>query len=243
MEPSQQQRAHHHREADLLAQHSWIHRETVQTAWHNPGYASFEAFLETLRAPARKDIRKERRKVAEQGLTIQTVRGDQLDDAGWRALRRFYEANVARHGAEAYLTPAFFKHLQLHLPHRIIASTAQESGRYLAGTLSLQKGQHLYGRYWGCDEDRPFLHFELAFYQLMDACIANGWTHFEPGAGGGHKINRGMLPVLVDSAHWLAHPAFREAIAAHVLRERQAMAEHADELTLLATTKRDVLRP
>ena len=228
-------------EAELLAQRGWIARKTVQTAWHNPGWPTFEAFLETLRAPARKDIRKERRKVAELGLAIQTVRGDKLDEAGWKALRRFYENNVARHGAEAYLTPAFFEHLQRHLPHRVIASMAMESGKFIAGTLSLHKGQHLYGRYWGCDVDRPFLHFELAFYQLMDACIANGWTHFEPGAGGGHKINRGMLPVLVDSAHWLAHPAFRQVIADHVAGERTAMAEHLDDMAMRATTKRDGL--
>ncbi len=230
-------------EAALLADAGWIARKTVQTAWHNPNYGNFEDFLATLRAPARKDIRRERRKVAEQGLDIRTLRGDQLDAAGWQALRRFYEHNVLRHGAEAYLTPAFFAHLQHHLPHRVLACMALESGDYVAGTLSLQKGQHLYGRYWGCDAERPFLHFELAFYRLMDACIANGWTHFEPGAGGGHKINRGMLPVLVDSAHWLAQPAFRQVIADHVAREREAMAVHAAELTLQATVKRDGLTP
>jgi predicted N-acyltransferase len=230
-------------EAELLQGAGWIRRQTVQTAWENPGWPDFAAFLETLRAPARKDIRKERKKVAEQGLDIQTLRGDQLDDAGWRALRRFYETNVARHGAEAYLTPAFFAHLQRHLPHRVIACMAKESNRFIAGTLSLQKGQHLYGRYWGSDEDRPFLHFELAFYRLMDACIANGWTHFEPGAGGGHKINRGMLPVLVESAHWIAHPAFRRVIADHVAQERLAMADHAGAMALQATIKRDGLLP
>ena len=225
-------------EAELLERHGWIHRRTVQTAWDNPGYADFEAFLATLRSPARKDIRKERRKVAELGLEIATLRGDQLGDDGWRALRRFYELNVARHGAEAYLTPAFFTHLQRHLPHRILSCMAKESGVFVAGTLSLQKGQQLFGRYWGCDVDRPFLHFELAFYRLMDACIAHGWTHFEPGAGGGHKINRGMLPVLVDSAHWLAHPAFAQVVAEHVAGERLAMAAHVQDLGLHATVKR-----
>ena len=226
-------------EAALLGAHGWIHRETMQTAWENPGYADFEAFLATLRSPARKDIRKERRKVADLGLDIATLRGDQLGDDGWRALRRFYEVNVARHGGEAYLTPAFFAHLQRHLPHHIVATMAKESGDYVAGALCLQKGQHLYGRYWGCDVERPFLHFELAFYRLMDACIAHGWRHFEPGAGGGHKINRGMLPVLVHSAHWLAQPAFRQVIAEHVLGERTAMAEHVDDLALHATVRRD----
>ncbi len=230
-------------EAELLAGLGWIPRKTVQTEWNNPNRLKFEDFLASLRAPARKDIRKERRKVADLGLDIQTLRGDQLDAAGWRALRRFYELNVARHGAEAYLTPAFFEHLQRNLPHRILACMAQESRQFVAGTLSLQKGQHLYGRYWGCDIERPFLHFELAFYRLMDACIAHGWTHFEPGAGGGHKLNRGMLPVLVDSAHWLAHPAFRQVIGDHVARERVAMAEHAADMTLHATVKRDVLLP
>ncbi len=229
-------------EAELLAGEGWIRRQTVQTAWENPGWPDFAAFLETLRAPARKDIRKERRKVAELGLELATLRGDQLDDDGWRALRRFYEANVARHGAEAYLTPAFFAHLQRHLPHRVVACMAKESGNYVAGTLSLQKGQHLYGRYWGCDVEKPFLHFELAFYRLMDACIAHGWTHFEPGAGGGHKINRGMLPVFVESAHWVEQAAFRRVIADHVANERVAMAEHADAMTLQATIKRDALQ-
>ena len=119
---------------------------------------------------------------------------------------------------------------------------AKESGNYVAGTLSLQKGQHLYGRYWGCDVEKPFLHFELAFYRLMDACIAHGWTHFEPGAGGGHKINRGMLPVFVESAHWVEQAAFRRVIADHVANERVAMAEHADAMTLQATIKRDALQ-
>ena len=225
-------------ESALLAEHGWIRRQTLQTGWHNPGHATFDVWLETLRAPARKHIRKERREVAAYGLTIQSRRGTDLPDAGWDALWQFYQINVERHGSEAYLNEAFFHHLRTHLGDRVWAVTAQEGDRYIAGTLSLQKGTHLYGRYWGCLEERPFLHFELAFYQLMEDAIRHGWTRFEPGAGGGHKLKRGMLPILVESAHWLAEPKFRHAIAAHVSGERDAMAERAVELLGEATVKR-----
>ena len=226
-------------EAVALAATGWIHRQTAQTAWDNPGWSTFAAYLDSLRSPARKQIRKERRAIADSGLEIATVRGDRLPAEGWRALRRFYEGNAERYGAEAYLTPEFFAHLEQHLAHRVVACIAMKSGRYVAGTLSLQKGRNLFGRYWGAEVELPFLHFELAFYRLMEACIAEGWQHFEPGAGGGHKLRRGMNPVLVHSAHRLLLAPCHAAVAAHVVGETAAMTDHVASLRLQATARRD----
>lgn len=228
-------------EAQLLAGQGWIHRQTPQTAWENPGWPNFDAFLETLRAPARKQIRKERRELAAQGLEIRVVPGDELEPKGWQALWNFYARNVENHGSEAYLNEAFFRHLQTHLPHRVLACIAMKGNTYVGGTLSLQKGRQLFGRYWGCLEEVPFLHFECAFYRLMETCIAQGWTHFEPGAGGGHKIRRGMLPVLVESAHWLADPQLALSVRAHVAAERVAMVDHIALVREHSTLKRDDL--
>lgn len=225
-------------ETALLAGHGWIHRQTLQTGWHNAAYRDFDAWLETLRAPARKQIRKERRTVAAYGLNIEARHGDALPQAGWDALWQFYNANVERHGSEAYLTEGFFHHLQKHMGHRVFAVTAQEGDVYIAGTLSLQKGTHLYGRYWGCTTEMPFLHFELAFYRLMEESIGRGWTRLEPGAGGGHKLKRGMEPIVVESAHWLREPRLAAAIADHVAGERVAILERAAELRLESTQKR-----
>lgn len=210
--------------AQSLAQRGWLHRVTTQALWINPGYADFEAFLATRTARIRKQIRRERRGAAEAGLELRLLQGTEMDDAQWQAIWRFYQANTDRHGSEAYLNRAFFESLRAHMPHRVVCTLARDGGgRYVAGTLNFHKGPHLYGRYWGCEVEVPFLHFELGFYRLMQHCIEAGLTRFEAGAGGDHKLQRGMALTAIHSAHWLGDPRLGAAIAAHVARERDAV--------------------
>jgi predicted N-acyltransferase len=215
-------------EAEVLTSAGFFRRETPQARWLNPGYRSFDEFLLTLDRNTRKHIRHERRAVAASGLDVVLKRGDQLDDGDWLSLRACYEANTAKHGSERYLTPPFFAWLRDHCAQHVVCTFARRAGRTIAATLNFQKGKHLYGRYWGCLEDHKFLHFELAFYRLMDHCIAHGLACFEAGAGGEHKLGRGMDLATVHSAHWIADPELDAVLRRATAHERTAVAAEVD---------------
>jgi predicted N-acyltransferase len=204
---------------------AFLARLGLQFHWHNrpeAPFASFEDFLETFRAPNRKQVRKERRVAREHGLDFAVRAGPDLGDAEWDALATFYETTIEKHGSSAYLTPAFFRLLRETYAHRVVASFAYRAGRPVAGTLNFEKGRALFGRYWGClpDEERPMLHFELCYYQLIERAIARGAVRFEAGAQGEHKLKRGLGPSPTYSAHWLRHAGLRRAVAAFLVRER-----------------------
>lgn len=226
-------------QAELLAEHGCFRRYTTQALWLNPGYSDFEAFLATRRHDARKQIRRERRAVAESGLTVTVVQGPDMGDAEWQAIRTFYLTNIDKHSGEAYLNDAFFNWLREHLAHRVVCTLARGPRGYVAGTLNFWKGRHLYGRYWGCTEDHPFLHFEMAFYRLMQHAIEHGLTRFEAGAGGEHKLKRGMEATLIHSAHWLADARVSAVIERHVAMEREQAVAAVAEMTAHATARRD----
>ncbi len=225
--------------AQQLRTLGWLERHTTQSRWLNENYANFEAFLATMKARNRKQIRRERRDANGHGLKLSLLRGQDMGDAEWRAIRQFYVENIDRHGSETYLNEAFFAYLRQHFPHRVVCTFARDGDRYVAGTLNFIKGKHLYGRYWGCTADHAFLHFELAFYLLIEFCIDQRMTRFEAGAGGEHKLKRGMEPVVIYSAHWLANPILGEAIAQHVARERDQMALHIAEVAAHSTRRHD----
>jgi len=209
--------------AAWLENHGWLHRATTQALWRNPGYRDFDDFLSTRTARIRKQIRRERRDAQASGLALTLQTGPDMGDAEWAAIWQLYQANVTRHESDAYLNDAFFRHVRDHLAHRVVCTFARGPRGYVAGTFNVMKGKHLYGRYWGNLTDTPFLHFELAFYRLMDYCIANGLRRFEAGAGGAHKLQRGMELTAIHSAHWLDNPMAFSAIAAHVAAERRAV--------------------
>lgn len=226
-------------EAQALEVHGYFRRLTTQALWLNPGYADFDAFLATRRHDARKQIRRERRDAARLGLHLRVLTGPQLGDEEWQALRTMYVTNVDRHAGETYLNEAFFQYLRDHLAHRVVVTLARGERGYVAGTLNFWKGRHLYGRYWGCTEDHPFLHFEMGFYLLMEWCIAHGLTRFEAGAGGEHKLRRGMEMAPIHSAHWLADPRLGPAVRAHVAQESEATREDLADRALHTTARRD----
>jgi predicted N-acyltransferase len=217
----------------------WLHRLSTQALWLNQDWPDFEAFLGSRRHDTRKQIRRERRAVAEAGLQVRVVHGPELTDADWHLLRRCYEANIDRHRSEAYLNEAFFTWLRERLAHRVVCSIARNArGDDIAATLNLTKGKHLYGRYWGCLEEHPFLHFECAFYALMTHALQHGLTRFEAGAGGEHKLRRGMFPTRIHSLHWLADPQMAAPIAHHVARERALVEQELADFEGHGTARR-----
>lgn len=207
-------------EAAFCATQGYFRRATHQFHWRNDGYESFDAFLEALKSQARKQIRRERRLVEESGLSVELRHGDELDPDEWRTLFRLYQHTGSRKWGSPYLTRAFFDDAKEKLGGRAVVVFAREEGRIVAGTLSFEKGKHLYGRYWGAFEHVDMLHFELCYYRLLDYAIARGFTLVEAGAQGPHKLKRGFLPVVTHSAHKLAHPGLHDALTRAIEHER-----------------------
>ena len=199
-------------------------RLSYQFHWHGAGDRTFEDYLARFRAEVRKQVRKERRSVAESGLAVRVVEGPDLSPAEWETLDLFYRDTCARKGSEAYLAPPFFAQLRAtRAVQRVVAVLAYEGGTPVAGTLNFEKGRHLYGRYWGCLAQHDALHFELCYYQLIERAIARGHVRFEAGAQGEHKIKRGLVPSPVYSVHWLAQRVLSEAVRDFLPREAVAV--------------------
>ncbi|MFW5925548.1 MAG: GNAT family N-acetyltransferase [Myxococcota bacterium] len=217
----------------------FLPRLSYQFHWHNRGYASFDDFLGTFRSALRKQVRKERRRVADAPVRIEVLEGDDLEDAHWEALERFYRITCARYGSPPYLTPAFFRLARQHLAHRTVAVIAFEVGEPVAASLNFEKGAHLYGRYWGCTEEHDFLHFELCYYRLIERAIDRGMRRFEAGAQGTHKLRRGLEPTPIHSAHWLRHPELSRAVSEFLPREARAVRNTIEELALHGPFRRD----
>jgi predicted N-acyltransferase len=201
----------------------WLIREGTQFHWKNQGYATFDDFLDALASRKRKAIRKERA-AAVAGLTIRHLTGDAIGAREWDAFWRFYQDTGSRKWGRPYLTRAFFPLLGRAMGERVLLILAERDGEPIAGALNLIGGDALYGRYWGCTEDVPFLHFELCYYQAIDAAIARGLSTVEAGAQGEHKLARGYAPVTTWSAHYLPDANFRRAVADFLTREREAVA-------------------
>jgi predicted N-acyltransferase len=199
----------------------WMLREGLQFHFHNRGYASFDDFMATLASRKRRAIRKERAAAVE-GLEIVHKSGSDLTEADWDAFWGFYQDTGARKWGRPYLKRSFFSMLGERMADRVLLILALRDGRPIAGALNLIGADTLYGRYWGACEDVPFLHFELCYYQAIDAAIERGLSRVEAGAQGEHKIARGYEPVATWSAHHIADPGFRKAIADFLLRERAA---------------------
>lgn len=201
----------------------WLIRADSQFHWTNDGYASFDDFLAALSSRKRKAIRKER-EAAASGLVIQHVTGADLTEAHWDAFWEFYQDTGARKWGRPYLTRAFFSMIGERMADRILLILALRDGRPIAGALNLIGADTLYGRYWGCTEEVPNLHFELCYYQAIDAAIERGLARVEAGAQGSHKLARGYRPVATWSAHYIADAGFRRAVADYLERERAAVA-------------------
>jgi predicted N-acyltransferase len=218
-------------EAEAGAALGLMPRRTQQYHWVNRGYADFEGFLADLSSRKRKAIRKERARAAEFGGEIVTLTGDQIQPEHWDAVWTFYQDTGARKWGTPYLTRAFFTRAHDTLRDDILLILALRGGRPVAGAMNLIGASALYGRYWGCIEDHPCLHFELCYYRAIEFAIAQGLQRVEAGAQGEHKLARGYLPVPTHSLHWLRDPGFAEAVAQYLKAERAAVDEDITILT------------
>ncbi len=213
-------------------------RTTQQFHWLNRGYGDFEAFLADLSSRKRKTIRKERAQAQGFGGEILALTGDAIEPAHWDAFWRFYQDTGARKWGQPYLTRAFFEAAHQTLRGDILLVLARRRGRWVAGALNFIGRDTLYGRYWGCSEEHPCLHFELCYYQAIDWAIARGLARVEAGAQGEHKLARGYLPVEIHSLHWIGDPGFRRAVAQYLKAEREAVAEEIEVLTAYGPFRR-----
>ncbi len=221
----------------LFEKAGWLVRAGTQFHWHNRDYADFDAFLADLSSRKRKAIRKERERAVE-GLTIRHLSGAEITEAHWDAFWVFYQDTGSRKWGRPYLTRPFFSLLGEAMGDRLLLMFAERDGRPIAGALNLIGGDALHGRYWGCVEDVPFLHFELCYYQAIEAAIARGLPRVEAGAQGEHKLARGYVPVTTWSAHYIPDPGFRRAIEDYLARERDAVAQEQEFLGELTPFRR-----
>jgi uncharacterized protein len=215
-------------------------RHTVQFHWHNPGWRDWEAFLASLQQEKRKKIRQERRKVAEAGVTFRWVQGRDITDADWVFFYRCYERTYLEHGNPPYLTREFFAAMARDMHGHWLLFIAEAGGQAIASSLIAIDPEHrvAYGRYWGALQRVDCLHFEACYYQPLQWCIEHGYRRFEGGAQGEHKMARALLPVKTTSAHWLAHPAFAEAVDRFLQREGEGVAQYLDHLDARNPLKR-----
>ncbi len=218
-------------EADAGEQMGLMRRVTQQYHWENDGYADFDGFLASLSSRKRKMIRKERARAQEFGGEIVALTGAQIEPWHWDYFWRFYQDTGARKWGTPYLTRRFFDLAQDTLRDDMLLVMAMREGVPVAAALNFIGRDTLYGRYWGCAEDHPCLHFELCYYQAMDFAMAQGMGRVEAGAQGEHKLARGYLPVPIHSLHWMREAGFADAVARYLTAERAAVEEDIEVLT------------
>jgi len=207
---------------NCLAEQQLLQRYDYQYHWQNHHYSDFDDFLSRLTSRRRKNIKRERRKVQQENIRIEWIAGAELSEEQWQTLYNFYRLTFMKKSGAATLTLDFFK----AMAGKLRAIFAYHEGRTVAGAICFEGADTLYGRHWGCIDNYDSLHFEVCYYTGIDYCIRQGLKFFEPGAQGEHKIWRGFLPVKTRSAHWIAEPVFRAAIADFLQRESRAMHEH-----------------
>ncbi len=217
-------------QAQALQEAGFLLRSGVQFHWLNAGYHDFSQFLSTLERKKRKNIVAERRKVREAGVSFRHIGGADASEADWAFFERCYRHTYAAHYSTPYLNLDFFRRIGAAMPQHILLIVAERGGRPIASSLLIHTEHTLYGRYWGALEQLPCLHFETAYYQPLEFCIARGIRCFEGGAQGEHKMARGFLPQATWSAHWLAHPTFADAVERFLQQESGGIAAYLDEL-------------
>lgn len=208
----------------------FLQRTDQQFHWENRGYATFDNFLADLASSKRKNLRKERAAVRDAGVEFDWLSGSDITEAHWDTFYRFYMDTGGRKWGRPYLTREFFSRVGDSMGEQVVLILARRNGRYIAGALNFKGGGVLYGRNWGCTEFIPFLHFETCYYQAIDYAIAHGMKKVEAGAQGAHKLLRGYMPTPTYSAHYIAHAGLRRAVDDFLTHEREAVAEHIEEL-------------
>jgi predicted N-acyltransferase len=216
-------------EANLLQEYGLARRFGVQFQWHNKGYATWDDFLGSFDSKRRAMIRRERREMQKQGVTIETLSGAAITPAVVDKMYELYLSTVKKffYGRQ-YLNRAFFEEIVTVLPGKVEIVVAREGKNIIAGAFNLLGTRALFGRYWGATEDRPFLHFNVCYYHSVEEAIARKLERFEPGAGGSHKRSRGFAPTITQSLHHLAHPGLDRAVREFLEREREAIRAHVE---------------
>lgn len=200
-----------------------------QYQWFNKGYCSFDDFLERFASRKRKNIRKERQKILDAGISFEKIAGPDITPLQWEKFYLFYQSTYFVRGRSPYLTDEFFIRAGEIMPENLLLILAKKEGEYIAGALSFVGEDTLYGRYWGCTEEYQFLHFETCYYQGIEYCIEKGLKRFDSGAQGEHKIQRGFEPVLTWSNHWIDNPDFDHAISRFLADEEKYIRRYQEE--------------
>ncbi len=227
-------------ESRFLREQKFLHRTDQQFHWENGGYATFEAFLEALSARKRKTIRRERRDALAPGITVHWLTGRDLTEAVWDTFFQFYMETGSRKWGSPYLTRKFYSLVGERMGNDIVLMMAKRAGRYIAGAINFRGSDTLFGRHWGAIEHHPFLHFELCYYQAIQYAIEHKLKRVEAGAQGEHKLARGYMPVTTYSAHYIADPGLRRAIADYLARERAYVEAAGRELAAAAPFRKDL---
>ncbi|MGF1502776.1 MAG: GNAT family N-acetyltransferase [Paracoccaceae bacterium] len=215
-----------------------LQRTDQQFHWENRGYGSFDDFLNDLASRKRKTLRKEREKAVENGVSIHWLSGAEIGREHWEAFWTFYQDTGMRKWGRPYLNRAFFEEIHRTRGEDILLVMCARNGRWIAGALNFIGSETLFGRYWGCTEDHPCLHFETCYYQAIDFAIQNGLKRVEAGAQGGHKLARGYAPVTTRSLHFLAHPGLHDAVARYLEAERDAVDRENEALLEMTPFKK-----
>ncbi|HZP75743.1 MAG TPA: GNAT family N-acetyltransferase [Pseudolabrys sp.] len=230
------------REWELLRPRGYLQRTDQQFHWDNGGYAGFEDFLAALSSRKRKTIRRERKEaLSAGGIEVHWLTGSDLTESVWDAFFAFYMETGSRKWGRPYLTREFFSLVGASMADRILLVMAKRTGRWIAGAINFLGADAIYGRNWGAIENHPFLHFELCYYQAIDYAIAHKLKRVEAGAQGEHKIARGYVPKTTYSAHFIADPALRRAIADYLARERAYVEAASEELAAAAPFRKDLV--
>ena len=228
-------------ERDLLGAHGFLKRNDQQFHWVNGGYATFDDFLAALAARKRKAIRRERAGALENGIEVEWLTGKAITEEAWDAFFMFYMETGSRKWGRPYLTRQFYSLIGETMADKVLLVMARRAGRYIAGAINFIGGDTLYGRHWGAVEHQPFLHFEVCYYQAIDFAIRNKLKRVEAGAQGEHKLARGYMPVTTYSAHYIADPGLRRAIADYLKRERAYVAAAGAELSAMGPFRKDLV--
>ena len=224
--------------SSLLEQSEWKQRIGIQYHWFNDNYKSFDNFLSTFKSRKRKNLRKERQSVIDQGIVMTTVTGTDISDELITEFYRFYHLTyLKRSGQHGYLNLAFFLLLRAEMSENLVIFCATKNHSLIGAALCFKDEKNLYGRYWGCEQEYEFLHFEACYYQGIEYCINNKLQHFDPGAQGEHKISRGFKPIRILSNHMILHNEFRQAIHRFIDEEKAHINAHLEHLTTLLPFK------
>ena len=216
-------------------------RSSYSFHWFNNNYKDFNNFLEDMTSRQRKNIKKERDKILQQGITMRKIKGEDITDEMLSAFYQFYQLTYLKRGMQGYLNYDFFKEIFQLIPENILLIMAlDKGGNYVAGALNFYDKKKLYGRYWGCFEEFDSLHFETCYYQGIEFCIDNALVTFDPGVQGEHKIKRGFCPIETFSAHWIKDSRFREAIDDFLVREKAHVKNYNDDRKVLLPFKKEI---